>query len=147
MDVRQRQHFDMLTGFGVPPERIYIGHADFAPHEENAYVCSQGGHVLFTVWDIDYMIPDKLMYKRFAELIRAGYTDQVLMSMDFAIMVHNGTQPTFLSWTLYGVERRTHDYLHRRVIPTLQSEFGLTDGELRTITVDNPRRMLDFRGP
>ncbi len=67
------------------------------------------------------------------------------MSVDFAIMVHHGKQPTFLSWTLYGVERRTHDYLHRKVIPTLRGAYGLTEAEIRTITVDNPRRMLDFR--
>jgi phosphotriesterase-related protein len=145
-DRNVRRSFDLLTDFGVPPENIYIGHADFAEYEENAYVCSRGGHVLFTVWDIDYMIPGKLMYQRFVELVHAGFTDRVLMSVDFAIMVHHGKQPTFLSWTLYGVERRTHDYLHNKVIPTLKTGYGLTDEELRIITIDNPRRMLDFRG-
>jgi phosphotriesterase-related protein len=140
-----RATFDLLAGYGVPPERIYVGHADFAEHEENAYICEHGGNVLFTVWDIDYMIPDKLMYRRFMDLVRAGHASRVLMSVDFAIMVHHGREPTFLSWTLYGVERRTHDYLHRKVIPCLRTDWGLTDEDLQTITVDNPRRMLDFR--
>ena len=142
---RNRETFDLLTGYGVAPENIYVGHADFADSLENKYICKNGGNLIFTVWDIDYMIPDKLMYKRFAELIRAGFAEQVLMSVDFAIMVHNGKAPTFLSWTLYGVERRTHDYLHNVVIPKLKNEYGVSDDEIGTITEENPRRMLDFR--
>lgn len=141
-----REHFDMLRGFGVPPERIYIGHADFAEFEENAYICAEGGNVLFTVWDIDYMIPDNLMYRRFMELAEAGHVDRILMSIDFAMAVHDGRKPNFLSWMLYGIETRTHSYLHRNVIPKMQETFGLNDDDLRKITVDNPRRMLDFRG-
>ena len=140
-----RAHFDMLVELGAEPERLYIGHADFCEFFENEYVCKSGGHLVFTVWDIDYMIPDKLMYKRFAELVNAGYVESVLMSVDFAIMVHHPAQPTFLSWTLYGIENRTHGYLSRKVIPELMGTYGLTEDQVRTITRDNPRRMLDFR--
>lgn len=140
-----RSHFDYLTSLGVPPERIYIGHADFVSFEENRHVCREGGHVLFTVWDIDYMIPNREMYKRFAELVQAGYVRQVLMSVDFAILVHEPARPQFLSWTLYGIEGRTHSYLHRVVIPRLMSEYGLDRKAVEIITVETPREMLDFR--
>ncbi len=140
-----RANFDLLTGFGAAPENIYIGHADFADFEQNEYVCKQGGHVLFTTWDLDYMIPEKKMYQRFAELVKKGYVDHCLMSVDFAIMVHDPGKPTFLSWTLYGVEHRTHTYLHKHVIPELKQAHGLSDEEIRIITEDNPRKMLDFR--
>ena len=142
---RNRETFDLLTGFGVAPENIYVGHADFADFAENKYICENGGNVIFTVWDIDYMIPDKLMYKRFVELINSGYVKQVLMSVDFAIMVHHGKSPTFLSWTMYGVERRTHDYLFKVVIPKLRNEYGVSEVDIQTITEENPRAMLDFR--
>jgi phosphotriesterase-related protein len=46
---RNRETFDLLTGFGAAPENIYVGHADFCEFEENEYVCSNGGHLLFTV--------------------------------------------------------------------------------------------------
>ncbi len=142
---KNRETFDLLTSFGAAPENIYIGHADFAEFEENEYVCTNGGHVLFTVWDINYMIPDNLMYKRFAELVQHGYVENVLMSVDFAIMVHRPAQPLFLSWMLYGVENRTYSYLATTVIPKLKGTYGLTDEQVRIITEDNPRRMLDFR--
>ena len=142
---KNRETFDLLTGFGVPPENIYVGHADFAGFEENEHICKNGGHVLFTVWDIDYMIPDKLMYKRFAELVKKGYVENVLMSVDFAIMMHKPSEPIYLSWTLYGVENRTHSYLATNVIPTLKGKYDLSNEEIRIITEDNPRKMLDFR--
>ena len=139
------ESFDLLTGYGANPENVYVGHADFADHDENAEICRRGGNLLFTTWDVDYMIPDRLMYRRFADLIEAGYADRLLMSVDFAIMVHNGKSPTFLSWTLYGVEGRTHAYLANTVIPVLKKDYGMSEEDLRTITVGNPSRMLDFR--
>ncbi len=142
---KNRETFDLLSGFGVAPESIYVGHADFAEFEENEYVCKKGGHVLFTVWDVDFMIPDELMYKRFSELARAGYVKSMLMSVDFAIMVHKPAEPIFLSWTLYGVEERTHSYLFKTVIPKLKEKYGFSEEEIRIITEENPRRMLDFR--
>jgi phosphotriesterase-related protein len=140
-----RKVFEMLVELGADPKKIYIGHADFAEVDENAFICQQGGHVLFTVWDIAYMIPERRNYARFAELVRRGYLHNVLMSVDFAIMVHNAASPTFLSWTLYGVERRTYSYMFRAVMPRLKHDFGLTDEELKVITEQNPREMLDFR--
>jgi len=142
---RNRETFDLLTGLGVPPENIYVGHADFADLAESESICRDGGHVLYTVWDIGYMIPDKLMYQRFAGLVRAGHVRNVLMSVDFAVLVQKPAEPTFLSWTLYGIEGRTHAYLHRVVIPKLVSKYGLSDEEIHIITTDNPREMLDFR--
>ena len=100
---------------------------------------------MFTVWDIDYMIPDKLMYKRFAELVKNGYVENVLMSVDFAIMIHKPSEPNFLSWTLYGIENRTHSYMATTVIPRLRKDYGLSDEEIDIITVNNPCLMLDFR--
>jgi len=141
-----RQSFDLLVELGADPENLYIGHADFAEFEENRSICADGGHVLFTVWDIDYMIPDQLMYRRFAELVHQGHLERVLMSVDFAIMVHEPARPTFLSWTIYGIEGRTHAYLGRTVIPKLTDSYGLDDDQVRVITEANPRRMLDFRG-
>jgi len=143
---RNREVFDMLVELGAAPDKVYIGHADFAELSENGYICEQGGHVLFTVWDIAYMIPERRSYARFAELIRAGHVEQVLMSVDFAVMVHDPKRPTFVSWTLYGVEGRTYAYMWREVMPTLRKDYGLSDEELRVITELNPRRMLDFRG-
>ena len=143
---KNRETFDLLTGFGAAPEHIYVGHADFVEFEENEYVCKNGAHVLFTVWDIDHMIPDELMYKRFAELVRAGYVENVLMSVDFAIVIDNPARPMNLSWMLYGIENRTHAYLATTVIPKLGEKYGLGKEEIRIITEDNPHRMLDFRG-
>jgi len=140
-----RQHFDLLVEFGADPEKLYLGHADFESVEQLEHVCKNGGHLLFTVWDIDFMIPDKLMYKRFVELVQKGYVENMLMSMDFAIMVQEPAEPMFLTWTLYGVENRTHSYLPRHVIPELKETYGLSKEDIRTITVDNPREMLDFR--
>ena len=142
---KTRESFDLLAGFGARPENLYIGHADFNLLEDNGYVCENGGHVIFTVWDIDYMIPDKLMYKRFVELIDKGYVGQVLMSVDFAIIVQDPSKPTFLSWTLYGIENRTHSYLARTVIPKLKEDYGVDEEAIRVMTEDNPRKMLDFR--
>lgn len=140
-----RAHFDFLVDLGAAPERLYLGHADFDSFEDCEHVCKSGGHLIFTVWDIDFMIPDKLMYRRYADLVDRGYVESMLMSIDFAIMVQDPSQPMFLSWTLYGVENRTHSYLSRKVIPTLKETYRLSEEQVRIMTVDNPRQMLDFR--
>ena len=136
--MRLGQSFDMLVDLGVAPENIYVGHADFAEFEENAHICKSGGHVLFTVWGVGYMIPVDLVYERFAELVRAGYVENALMSVDFAILVLDPAEPMHLSWTLCGIEGRTHSYLFRTVIPKLKESYGLSDEEIRIITEDNP---------
>ena len=139
---RSRETFDLLTGYGLPPEKLYIGHADFVEAEENEYVCRAGAHVLYTVWGIDRFIPDELMYKRFAALVEKGHTENVLLSVDFAIIYQQNGD---ILWTLYDVPGRTHAYLDTTVIPKLKTDYGLGDEDLRVITEDNPRTMLDFR--
>ena len=81
-----REHFDFLVDLGAAPDLLYIGHADFDEFDKSEHVCKNGGHLIFTVWDVDYMIPDKLMNTRFADLVQKGYVNSMLMSVDFALM-------------------------------------------------------------
>jgi phosphotriesterase-related protein len=68
-------------------------------------------------------------------LIREGFGDQVLLSMDVCNLAD-------LHW--YG--GKGFDYLLRTFVPLLH-QLGATDDEVRTLLVDNPRRALAFAPP
>ena len=65
-------------------------------------------------------------------LARAGHLGQILVSMDICAN-------SLLHWN----GGHGYDYLLRTFVPLLHEE-GLTEADVRTILVDNPRRVLSW---
>ena len=126
----------LLREEGVRPDRIVIGHVgerrdvalELAIAKTGAYV------------QIDHVgrkprsgaQPEHQRARNVVAIARAGHLDQLLISMDIC------GKPA-LHWN----GGHGYDYLLRTFVPLLQEE-GLTEAEVRTILVDNPRRVLTF---
>jgi len=85
---------DLLEGAGVPPERVYIGHADDnATLPELLALARRGCNLLLTIWGITnprtigWSLPALPKYHSpglVAGLVAEGHASQVLVSIDYA---------------------------------------------------------------
>ncbi len=136
-----REHFDFLVKAGADPARLYIGHADFGPDDsrEQLHVARHGGHLIFTCWGIQHFVDQDVLANRVCTLVDAGFSDAVLMSVDYSIEVDNDRMK--LISMEYECHRRTPGFLFRYALPRLRAR-GIPDELIHLFTVENPRRML-----
>ncbi len=126
----------LLTEEGVPADRIVIGHLGERRDARDVEAVARTGVYV----QIDHVgrpmgvgtQPEPQRARNVAALVRAGYLERVLVSMDICANSH-------LHW--YGGPG--YDYLLRTFVPLLRQE-GLSEHEIRTILVDNPRAVLAF---
>ena len=130
------EQMDILLEEGVPPERIVIGHLGERRGVKGELAIAERGVYV----EIDHVgrpasagtQPEWRRARNVAELVRAGYLERVLISMDICAN-------SLLRWN----GGHGFDYLLTTFVPLLREE-GLTDEEIRIILVDNPIRVLDF---
>lgn len=126
----------LLTEEGVRPDRIVIGHLGERRHIKDVLAVARTGVYV----QIDHVgrsasagtQPERQRARNVAALVRAGHLDQVLISMDICAN-------SLLHWN----GGHGYDYLLRQFVPLLQEE-GLTESQIHTILVENPRRVLTF---
>ncbi len=144
----RRGLLDYLEGAGVPPERIYLGHADTnATLPELLDLVRRGANVLLTIWGIQnaqrigWGLPALPRYHSpglVAGLFAEGHGDQVLASIDYS----GGFEEGRLVEDLYDVEGRTFLYMFTHALDALR-RMGMTDETCERLLRDNPRRMLE----
>jgi predicted metal-dependent phosphotriesterase family hydrolase len=126
----------LLAEKGVPPHRIVVGHVGERFGATDVLRIAREGVFV----QIDHvgrpeaagMISDRQRARNVAELVAAGVTAQLTVSMDICtnsqLSAHGG-----------------HGFGHllAAFVPMLREE-GLSDKAIATILVDNPRRVLAF---
>jgi phosphotriesterase-related protein len=128
-----------LIGEGADPKRIMIGHicgnTDMAYHLRTL---EQGVYIGFDRFGIEGIVGTPTDRHRMAclvGLVGMGYADRILLSHDYVAFwlgragmasLAAGTEPT---------------HLFDNILPALRLA-GVTDGQIRTMMVDNPRRFL-----
>ena len=123
------EQLDILTGLGVNPDRIVIGHLGDrfdAKAELHQTICKRGARVGF---DRGIGEPQAKMIK---VLVDAGHADKVMMSSDFSITSETKAKggPGYAKTVSLGR-------------PELK-KAGVGDEIVRSMLVDNPRRFLAF---
>jgi phosphotriesterase-related protein len=129
---------DQLTVFeaeGADLTRVAIGHADSYP--DPAYhraIVERGASVEFDFLGMSFTPLERQGEGRIVEstcdLLGGGHVERILLSQD---VCHDS------QLTRYGGNGYT--YLADTFLPRLRAA-GVSDDEIRTITVDNPRRLL-----
>lgn len=121
----------LLREEGVDPNRVVIGHCDtFLDSDYHAQLLTGGAHLAFDTIGRQHMNPDRRRAQYIVELVREGWIESVLLSSD---RCHRSDLDAF-----GGV-----GYAH--VFSTFLNqlrELGLTQDELDTLTITNPRRIL-----
>jgi phosphotriesterase-related protein len=121
---------------GVPLERVVIGHiGEYVGAGDVLAIAETGVNV-----QIDHvgrpesagMISDRQRARNVAEIAKAGRVEQLTVSMDIC----SNSQ-------MHARGGHGYDHLLRNFIPMLREE-GVSDADIETILVENPRRILAF---
>ena len=124
---------DILGEYGVPPDRVIIGHSDiYKEVEYHAALVKRGAYVQYdnigTAYDAPRGEPD--LVNLVAELVHRGYAERILLSHDICWRSHLGYY-----------DGHGFDYLATTFLPKLR-EKGVSDEAIHTMTVENPKRVL-----
>jgi phosphotriesterase-related protein len=120
---------------GLDPSRVVIGHADSWPHLDHYLeIVGRGASVEFDFLGMSFTPQERVDEPRtielLMELVSRGHADRVLLSQD---VCHNQQLKH------YGGNGYT--YLADALLPRLR-EAGLSESDIATISVLNPRRLL-----
>lgn len=149
-DVQQ----DIFDGGGADLGRVLIGHqdeqTDVAPIRKLA---ERGTFVGVDRIGLEILAPDERRADHVATLVREGFTHQVCLSQDH-ICALTAPRPSFyvppehreasaarreqIAWQVW---QRPYTYIVTDFVPMLL-ERGVTEADVETIFVDNPRRLL-----
>jgi predicted metal-dependent phosphotriesterase family hydrolase len=125
---------------GADPTRVVIGHADSYPVlEHHLAILERGASVEFDFLGMSFNAVERHGEGRvidlLCELLSRGHVERVLLSQD---VCHDSQ--------LTRYEGNGYVYLARTFLPRLR-EAGVSDAEIETMTVANPRRILTVASP
>jgi phosphotriesterase-related protein len=135
------QQADFLIGKGADVKKLMIGHmcgnANLQYHLE---VLQKGPYICFDRFGLEVIFPDVLRTGTVIGLIGLGYEKQIMLSHDSIIKwlgrefpLPEPAIPLVANWNL------TH--IFKNIIPMLK-KANITDDQINTIMVDNPRRLF-----
>lgn len=127
---------------GVDLSRVVIGHSgdstDLGYLEE---LIAAGSYIGMDRFGIDLILPFEDRVNTVAAMCERGHADKMVLSHD--ANCYFDALPEEL--TAVGAPNWHYLHIHHDVIPALR-ERGVTDEQLRTMLVDNPRRIFECRG-
>ena len=132
---------------GVAPEKIQIAHTgDTDDLDYIERLLEAGVYIGMDRYGIDLFLPTDRRNATVTELLSRGYAERMFLSQDFDIPIANG-----LDWYPPEMVEQMQasgaapdwsmTMLFEQVIPTLK-EQGMTDEQLDTMMVQNPKRWL-----
>lgn len=129
-----------LLEHGVAPHGIVIGHSCGNPDVEYHQALAEGGtYVGFDRFGLEVLAPDAQRVENLAEMIMRGWTKQLVVSHDCVFCVKGKPFPDSLLETVDMDVLFNPTHFHRHIIPQLKAR-GVTDEQINTLLVDNPRR-------
>jgi phosphotriesterase-related protein len=132
---------------GLQPDRIQIAHTgDTDDLDYIEGLLDKGVWIGMDRYGIDLFLPTPKRNATVLELLNRGYAERMFLSQDFDIPIANGLDwyPPEVIEQLQAAGAATDwsmTFLFESVIPTLKEE-GMTDAQLDTMMVENPKRWL-----
>jgi len=135
---------DLVTGEGVAPERLVVGHSDgIDDHDYHRSLAERGAFVGFDRFGITVILPDEVRVKNVLKLARAGHTRRILLSHD-SIVCWQG-RPVPFAYHHEDLLAMLPDWrptsILTKIVPQLLAG-GLSEADIETILIDNPRRFF-----
>jgi phosphotriesterase-related protein len=123
---------------GVDPRNIVLGHSGDTTDADHLSELADAGFVLgMDRFGINLATTFEARADIVVEMCRRGYADQMVLSQDascYIDWIEPGVMELMAQW------RYTH--IHEEVLPYLR-EHGVTDEQIETMLVTNPRRYFD----
>lgn len=132
----------IFTEEGVDLSRVVIGHSgDSTDPGYLEKLIDNGSYIGMDRFGIDVLLPFEQRVEIVATMCQRGYAERMVLSHDAAC--HND----WLDDDVLAEVTPRWNYLHitNDVIPALE-ERGVTDAQIRTMLVDNPRRIFETQG-
>ena len=133
---------DVFDGEGADLSRIVIGHC--GDSENTAYlrkICDRGSYIGMDRFGIDLFLPTPQRVATIAKMCELGYAEKMVLSHD-ASCYFDWADATILANAL---PRWNFNHIPDDVVPALR-QAGVTDAQITTMTVDNPRRIFEKQG-
>jgi phosphotriesterase-related protein len=135
---------DLVTAEGVPADRLVVGHSDgIDDHDYHRSLAERGAFVGFDRFGITLILPDEVRVKNVLKLAASGHTQRILLSHD-SIVCWQGRPLPFAN-RYEDVLAMLPDWrptsILTKIVPQLLAG-GLTDVDVATILIDNPRRFF-----
>jgi phosphotriesterase-related protein len=127
---------------GVDLERVVIGHS--GDTDEIAYLeelIGNGSYLGMDRFGIDTILPFEARVHTVAEMCRRGHVNKMVLSHDAACYNDWLPEPELPKM----LPRWHYLHIHNDVIPALK-EQGVTDEQVETMLVTNPRRIFERQG-
>ena len=135
----------VLTGAGADPTHIIIGHmhGTIGSHSTRCKLAQAGCYLQWDAFGQDGLYPpylptsvdvpsDSGCIRQIIQLIAEGYLNQILISQDVFLRVN---------LSCYGGMGYSH--ILDNVVPLMRGK-GITEEQIHTIMVENPKRVLSF---
>jgi predicted metal-dependent phosphotriesterase family hydrolase len=134
-----REQLRIFEEEGADPTRVVIGHADTYPDMDHLLsIVERGASVEFDFLGMSFTPTERhgegRIVERIFELLSRGHAERILLSQD---VCHDSQ--------LSRYEGNGYTYLARTFLPRLRTA-GVSDAEIETMTVANPRRLLTVDG-
>ncbi|MFZ9217759.1 MAG: phosphotriesterase family protein [Candidatus Limnocylindrus sp.] len=131
---------DILEDEGLDPARVVIGHCDSHPRIEHwREIVRRGAHVEADFLGMSFTPLERAgepkVIELIATLLNEGFEQQILLSQD---VCHDSQLASFGG--------NGYTYLQRSFLPRLIAA-GVDAATIKTITVENPSRLLTLRAP
>ncbi len=132
---------EVLGDEGVDPRRVVLGHSGDTTDVDHLSELADAGFVLgMDRFGINLETTFEARADTVAEMCRRGHADRMVLSQDASC---------YIDWLAPGVmdllPQWHYTHIHEEVLPYLR-EHGVTDEQITTMLVDNPRRYFENVG-
>ncbi len=126
---------------GVDLSRVVIGHSgDTTDLDYLEELIGNGSYIGMDRFGVDVFLPFEDRVNTVARMCERGHADKMVLSHDAAC---------FMDWVpeelLPALPNWHYLHIHNDVIPALKDR-GVTDEQLKTMLVDNPRKIFESQG-
>ena len=136
------EQLDILTGAGVPPTAIIVGHSCGSSNlDYQLAMLDRGAYLGFDRFGLELLHPDRARLGALIGLVGLGCERQIVLSHD-SVWCWRGRAPS-LAPEVMPDWRPTH--LFKKVIPRLR-EAGVPAEKIDAMLVENPRRYFAEAG-
>lgn len=132
---------EVLTDGGVPAHRVIVGHScGTTDTDYHLRIAGRGSYLGFDRFGIGTLMPDADRVASLVRLLESGAGDRVVVSHDSVWCWRGEPFPPALAGQLADLFDPTR--FDREIVPMLH-DHGVTDEQIDTLVVDNPRKFFE----
>ena len=141
-----RLALDFYASNGVDLTKVVVGHAgDSNDLDYLKWIMDQGATIGCDRFGLDLFNPTEQRVRTIAALCEQGYTDRIVLAHDAACYMDFFSGEASQQALAEAAPNWHYLHISSDVLPALRAE-GVTDEQIRTMLVDNPRRYFAVKG-